>query len=259
MFATRDLSPPVAAWQTEVLPDARVVDCGREFDVLPADLTYELALFTDAVTPVTYPDTWIPGDAPSHLQRYTGSNPVVGRPGQGSVTWTRQYDPPVVIVKPRGRDLPESFLAFVLAEALLVCSLGLPEHPLGFFEGNYQELQDIVGEPAPTARLAGALFDAWIGLHTRPRYRGWANDHPELLAAWEEAGRLLDDRIANLQDRRTSGSIDFLEATDIACSAIKHGHDLPSPYQALAVDRYRTEGAPYALRWVERTINAVAD
>lgn len=259
MFAARDCSATVHGLREEVLADGLVVDCAREFDVLSEDLLYELALFTDDVDPIPYPDDWIPDDAPDPIARLAGADPVVGRPGQGSVTWTRQFDPSLVIVKPRGRELPDRFLDFRLAEAILVCSLDVPEHPLGFFRGRYPVLQATVGDPDAAMRLASALYEAWIGLTVRPRFEAWAEDHPTLHEGWKEAGRLLADRVAELPALRADGSIDFLEATDLACSAVKHGYDLPAPFGALGVNAYRTEGATYALRWLERTVASLGD
>lgn len=255
MFAARDCSADVRALSEEVLAEGLIVDCAREFDVLSEELLYELALFTHDIDALSYSDDWIPDDAPAPIARLARPNPVVGRPGQGSVTWTRQFNPPLVIVKPRGRELPASFLDFLLAEALLVCSLELPEHPLGFFTDRYPTLQTMVGDPDSAMRFANALYAAWVGLSIRPRFEAWADNHPALHAAWRNAGRLLSERVVELPELQARGEIDLLTATELASSALKHGHELPAPFDALDVDAFRTEGADYALRWLERTID----
>ena len=51
----------------------------------------------------------------------------------------------------------------------------------------------------------------------------------------------------------------FPEATEYACSAIKHGLELPTPFGALDTDAYREYGAEYAVTWAEKTVAALSE
>lgn len=260
MFESRDLDAAVEAIRSEYVPGALVFDCDRDFETLPPQYAENLGFAVDSFDPVAYPSEWLPPDAPTLLTRYAGSDLTIGMPGDGSVVWTRQTEPPVVLVKPRVEGSPESFVDFLVAEALLECSLDVPEHFLGFFEAGYREFDAVVPlGPNATYQLAAALYDGWTGLHTRPHFAGWHDDHPTLAAAWQDAGSHLEGRIEELPGAVARGETDVADATELTCSAIKHGLDLPAPFAALDTSAYREHGADYAIRWAEKTFDALTE
>lgn len=260
MFTARDLSSPVEAVRDEYAPDARIVDCERDFETLPPAQAEELGLFADALEPASYPADWLPADAPKLLARYASSDFTVGMPGDGSVVWTRQTDPPTVIVKPRVEGSPEPFIDFLLAEALVELDLEVSEHFIGFFEETYPDLDRAVAlDPNGTYQVAAALYDGWVGLQTREVFADWHDDHPELADAWQDAGTRLEDRVSGLSRAVARGETEFADATELACAAIKHAIELPAPFAALDTDAYRDHGPEYAIRWAEKTFDSLAD
>lgn len=260
MFATRELSAAVDAARSAYAPDAIVLDCERDFETLPPSQAADLGLVVDSLDPVSYPDEWLPEDAPALLDRYAGADLTVGMPGDGSVVRTTQTDPPVVVVKPRVEGAPDSFVDVLVAEALVELHLGLPEHFLGFFEDSYRQFDDAVPlDPAGTYQLAAACYDGWRGLHTRDVVADWDDEHPELSEAWDDAGRRLVDRVGDLPGAVARGETDLADATELACAGIKHGIELPAPYDALDTAAYRDHGAAYAVTWGEKTFDAITD
>ncbi|QRV17050.1 hypothetical protein JMJ58_09365 [Haloterrigena salifodinae] len=260
MFAARDLSSPVEAVRDEYAPDVRIVDCERDFETLPPAQAEELGLFADALEPASYPVDWLPADAPKLLARYASSDFTVGMPGDGSVVWTRQTDPPTVIVKPRVEGSPESFIDFLLAEALVELNLEVPEHFIGFFEETYPDLNRAVPlDSNGTYQVAAALYGGWVGLQTCEVFADWHGDHPELADAWQDAGTRLEDRVSGLPRAVARGETEFADATELACAAIKHAIELPAPFAALDTDAYRDHGPEYAIRWAEKTFDSLAD
>ncbi|ELZ21905.1 hypothetical protein C477_04679 [Haloterrigena salina JCM 13891] len=260
MFTARDLSSPVEAVRDEYAPNARIVDCERDFETLPPAQAEELGLFADALEPASYPADWLPADAPKLLARYASSDFTVGMPGDGSVVWTRQTDPPTVIVKPRVEGSPESFVDFLLAEALVELDLEVPEHFIGFFEETYPDLNRAVPlDSNGTYQVAAALYDGWVGLQTREVFADWHGDHPELADAWQDAGTRLEDRVSGLPRAVARGETEFADATELSCAAIKHAIELPAPFAALDTDAYRDHGPEYAIRWAEKTFDSLAD
>ncbi len=258
MFANRDLSEPVEAVREDHAPDAVVVDCERDFETLPPALGEDLGLLVDSLEPASYPAAWLPADAPTLLTRYVGSEFTVGMPGDGSVAWTRQTDPPVVIVKPRVEGSPESFVEFLIAEALLEVGLEVPEHFIGFFEDGYRALDAAVPLGATaTYQVGAALYDGWKGLSTRTVFSTFHEDSPDLADAWQDAGDRLEGRIAGLPSAVARGETDFPDATELACAAIKHAIELPAPFAALETESYRDHGPEYAIRWGEKTFEAL--
>lgn len=259
MFTPRELPPAVEAVRAEHAPDAIVLDCDRDFETLPPGRAEELAPFVEGLEPASYPDNWLPEDAPELLVRYASGAFVVGLPGDGSVAWTRQTAPPTIIVKARVEGTPEPFLHFLLAEAVVEVGLEIPESFLGFFGEEYRALDRATPlDPAGTYQLAAALYDGWRGLRTRPTFAGWADGgHPDLGEAWADAGRRLEERVADLPGAVARGETEFAEATELACGAIKHGLDLPAPFAALDTGAYREHGAPYAVRWAQKTFDAL--
>jgi len=255
MFDERQLGDEVAAVRDEHAPDALVLDSERDFETLPVVARDDLAMLTDDLRPFSAPAAWLPDDAPELLQRYAGSDLVVGMPGDGSVAWTRQTVPPVVVVKARVQGSPEPFVDFLVAEARVEVGLDLPEQFLGFFEDDYPEFDAAVPlDPGSTYQLAAALYDAYVGLHTREVFAGWADDHPDLFAAWEDAGQRIEPRLDGLTREVSQGRTDFADATELACSAVKHDLDLPAPFAALDTAAYRDHGAAYAVKWAEKTL-----
>lgn len=251
-FQRRDLSEDVARVRADHAPDAVVLDADADFESLDPGRAEDLGLLVDGLDPLSYPAEWFPEDTPAVLDRYASDLLVIGLPGDGSVAWTRQTDPPTVIVKPRVEGSPESFVDFLIAEALVEVGLDLPEAFPGFFEDRYPELAAATTlGPNGTYQVAAALYDGWKGLHTREVFREWS-DRP-LAAAWRDAGDRLTGRVEDLHELVAGGEMDFASATELACSGIKHDLSLPSPFAALNTMAYRDRGAPYAVKWAEKT------
>lgn len=260
MFEDRSLSSPVTDARAEYEPTALVLDCDQDFETLPPAQAEDLGLVVDSLEPVTYPDSWLPDDAPELLSRYAGSDFTIGMPGDGSIAWTRQTDPPVVIVKPRVEGSPDEFIDFLIAEAFVEISLDVPEHFLGFFEAQYTDLSAATPlGPNSTYQIAAALFDAWTGLQTREAFAHWHEDHPELARAWQDAGSSLEQRVSELPRAVARGETDFADATELACAAIKHAIELPAPFGALDTQAYRDHGPEYGIQWVRKTFDALED
>jgi hypothetical protein len=260
MFAERTLSPAVERLHSEITPETLVLDVEQDFETLPPAAAEELGLLVDSLDPASYPDSWLPEATPAQLETYASTTFTIGLPGDGTVVWTRQTEPPTVLVKARAEGTPESFRSFLLAEALVEIDEGVPESFLPFFGERYADLHDALGlGGAGTYQVAAALFDAWVGLHTRERFRAWGGEHGELHAAWDDAGDRLVDRVEGLPGEVARGETEFAAATELACSAVKHGLDLPAPFAALDTLAYRDHGAEYAVQWAEKTIDALAE
>ncbi|WP_247730445.1 DUF7089 family protein [Halovivax limisalsi] len=260
MFSERSLTGRVEAVRESYAPDALVLDADRDFETVPPAAAEDLGLLVDRLDPHTYPVAWLPPDAPQLLEQYVSGTFTIGMPGDGSVVWTRQTEPPVVLVKPRLEGSPADFVDFLLAEACVELSLDVPEHFIGFFEDRYRTLHDSLGlAPAETYQVAAALYDGWVGLRTRPAFESWDENHPELAASWRDAGRQLDGRIGDLPGAVARRETSFPDATELACAAIKHGLDLPAPFDALDTAAYREHGADFACRWADRIGRTVGE
>lgn len=267
MFERRDLSSELAAVRESHAPGALVLDLASEFEILPPEIAENLGPMVDRFDPLTYPAEWVPADAPEPLHRLAGGEFTIGMPGDGGVTWTRQTDPPTVLVKPRLEGSPEAFVSFLVAEALVEVGTGLPEHFLGFFEDRYARLAaSIPLSPADTYQLANAVYDAYVGLHTRETFRGWGApdgtdgaDLTPLYDAWVDAGERLEPRLSGLAREVATGGTSFATAAELACSAVKHGVDPPTPFGALDTTAYRHHGPDYAVEWMERTLAELYD
>jgi hypothetical protein len=255
MFETRNLSAPLTAVREAHGPGAVVLDCGRDFETLPPAQAEDLGLLVESLTPVSYPASWVPPDAPALLDRYASDAFTVGAPGDGGVAWTRQTDPPVVLVKPRLEGSPPSFVDFLLAEALVEVGLDRPEHFLGLFAEQYPDFAAAADlDPAGVYQLAAACYDAYLGLYTREVFADWEATHPELFAAWLDAGERLNPRLADLPADLASGSTDLGDAAELACAAVKHGTEPPAPFAPLSTEAYREYGADFAVQWAETTV-----
>jgi hypothetical protein len=253
-FERRSLDGDVAAVRDEYAPDSLVLDVGRDFDTLPPAVAEDLGLLVDRLDPASYPSDWLPADAPDPLVQYASSAFTIGLPADGTVVWTRQTDPPTVLVKFRARGTPEAFLDFLLSEAFVQVSLDVPESFLPFFGERYVDLdRAVTAPPAEVYQVAAALYDAWVGRQTRPVFADWADDYPALYDAWVDAGSRLDPRLEDLPAEVARGKTSFAAATEYACSAVKHGLDLPAPFSALDTEAYLEYGADYALQWAEKT------
>ncbi|WP_267641364.1 DUF7089 family protein [Haloarchaeobius amylolyticus] len=258
MFSERDLSPSVAAVRDEHAPGALVLDAATDFETIPPAQAEDLGLLVDSLSPTEYDPAWVPEEAPELLHRLAGNEFTIGAPGDGSVAWTRQTDPPVVIVKPRVEGSPESFIDFLVAEALVEAGLDVPEHFLGFFAAHYRDLADATPlDPNATYQVAAALYDGWLGLHTRDVFADWLSTQPALGEAWQDAGSRLEGRLDGLAREVALGQTDFSDATELACSGLKHAVELPAPFAALDTDAYRDRGAPYAVKWAEKTFESL--
>ncbi|MFW5973840.1 MAG: DUF7089 family protein [Natrialbaceae archaeon] len=257
MFTERDLSESVEAVRDRHAPDALVLDVDRDFETLPPAQAEELGLVVDALDPVTYPTAWLPPGTPEPLIEYAGAEFTVGMPGDGGVAWTRQTEPPVVLYKPRLDGSPESFVDFLLAEALVEVGLDEPEHFLGFFADQYVEFADVtreVLEPAGTYQLAAACYDAYLGLQTRDVFAGWEGP---LFEAWVDAGERLEPRLADLAGVIARGERTFPEAAELACNAVKHAVEIPPPFDALDSAVYLEHGPSFAVEWADRVADTL--
>jgi len=291
MFSTRALSPAVERVRETQAPGALVLDPANDFETLAPAQAEDLGLFVDSLSPASYPTEWLPADAPELLARFAGDEFTVGMPGDGSVAWTRQTTPPVVVVKPRVEGSPESFVDFLTAEALVelgVTARGAladadreeadgsagagdanadpvpaPEQFLPFFGSTYRELAAATDlGPNATYQLANALYEGWLGLQTRETYAAWLSADDEraaLGAAWQDAGERLEPRLGALPKEVARGETEFADAAELACSGLKHGIEPPAPFAALDTDAYRERGAPFAVRWAEKTFDALED
>lgn len=260
MFSERRLPSDLAAVRDEYAADSAVLDADGDFETLPPAAAEDLGLIADSLDPATYPEAWLPDDAPALLRRYAGGEFTIGMPGDGTVVWTRQTVPPTVIVKARAEGTPEQFLDFLLAEAFVELSLDAPEQFLPFFGARYRDLDRAVPlGPGGVYQIAAALYDGWRGLQTREAFADWADRHDRLHRAWRDAGSRLEGRLADLPAEVARGETEFAAATELACSAIKHGLDLPAPFAALDTAAYRDHGADYAVRWAEKTFERLVD
>lgn len=260
MFEDRSLSPALSRVREAHTANALVLDCEGDFETLPQNALDDLAFLTDSISPVSYPDKWLPDDAPEILRRYAGSEFIVGTPGDGSVAWTSQTTPPICFVKARVEGVPEEFVSFLIAEALVEIGLDLPETFLEFFGERYPELARTTALNSKTTyQIANALCTGWRGLHTREVFKSWADDEPELHAAWVDAGERLEGRVSELPRLIATNELEFAEATELACGAIKHGLSLPAPFGALDTKAYRDHGASFGVRWAEKTFEAVEE
>ena len=263
MFEERDLSPEVASVRDEHASNALVLDAEADFETLPAAALEDLLERVELDDPLTFPFEWLPDDTLDILARLAGPDLVIGTPGDGSVVWTSQTDPPVVIVKARVRGSPESFIDFLLAEAFVELGLDQPEHFLGFFEERYPDLDEAVSlSAADTYQVANALYDGYLGLHTREVFAGWGEEYPKLTAAWRDAGQRLEPRLSDITREVSMGQTSFADATEFACAALKHSVDdaieVPAPFTALDTLAYRDHGASFAVRWAEKTFEQLA-
>jgi hypothetical protein len=253
MFTERTLSDPVATVRETHAPDALVLDCEHDFETLPPAQAEDLGLVVDALDPVSCPDEWLPPDAPDVLARYAGPDLTVGMPGDGSVAWTRQTDPPVVLCKPRLEDSPAGFADFLVAEALVQVGLDEPEQFLEFFGAEYPAfaaaLADVL-DPVEVYQVAMACYEAYLGLQTRETFADWEGP---LFDAWLDAGERLEERLDDLPGAIALGRTSVGDAAELACSAVKHAGELPSLFAALDAAVYREYGPEYAVEWAERT------
>ncbi|MGM0605428.1 MAG: DUF7089 family protein [Halobacteriota archaeon] len=256
MISERPLTSDLEAVRAEYAPNALTFDLKTDSETLAPAVTAELGVVVESLDPATYPRSWLPDDAPSILRRYAGSEFTIGMPGDGTVIWTRQTEPPCVFAKYRARGTPEAFLEFLLAEAYVQLSSGVPEHFLPFFGSRYRSLREASGlSPGETYQLAAALFDGWVGLHTREEFVHWADRHPSLWDAWRDAGDRLAGGLDDLSGDVARGERRFAAAAEYACAAIKHDLDLPAPFAALDTAAYREHGSEYAVRWTEKTFD----
>jgi hypothetical protein len=256
MFERRSLPDDLETVRDHHAPDAIVLDTDADFETLPPATAEDLGLFVDGLDPITYPGEWVPDDAPTLLRRYAGSDFTVGLPGDGTVMWTRQTDPPTVLVKARAEGTPDDFLDFLIAEAFVELGLDAPESFLGFFGAQYPDLDAAIPlDPASVYQIAAALYVGWLGRQTRPIFADWGNDLPRLHDAWVDAADRLRDRVGGLPGAVARGETDFSDATELACAAIKHGLDLPTPFAALDTTAYVDHGPEYAVRWATTTFD----
>jgi hypothetical protein len=256
MFTERSLTGELPAVREAYAPETLVLNCDRDFEMLDPAVAEELLLVTDGLDQISYDGAWLPTTAPEVLQEFIGNDLTIGMPGDGGVAWTRQTEPPCVFVKPRLETSPDAFVSFLIAEALVEVSLDEPEHFLGFFRDQYPTFVSATEDHLDANaryQLAAALYTAYLGRQTRPEFADWADDYPDLYAAWDDAGERLQPRLEDLPSEIAQGQTEFAAAAELACSGIKHGLDLPAPFDALDTDAYLEHGADYAVQWAETT------
>lgn len=259
-FSRRELPPELESVRESQAPDALVLDAASGFQTLAPETAEELGLVVDSLSPATHSADSLPADAPDALKRYVGPAFTIGLPGDGSVTWTRQTDPPVVICKPRLGQAPTPFAEFLIAEALTEIGLELPERFVPFFGETYLELAAATDlAPEGTFGLAAALFDGWCGLHTRDVFADWQGEHSRLHDAWLDAGQRLEPRLDDLPGELARGETGFPAAAELACGAVKHAIEPPAPFGPLAATAYREHGTDYAVQWAETTFAELSD
>jgi hypothetical protein len=291
MFSSRQLADDLDPVRQKHAPDSHVLDVDADFETLPPASAEDLGLFVDGLSPASFPAEWLPDEAPELLRRYAGQTFTVGLPGDGTVVRTTQTDPQTVLVKQRAEGTPDDFLAFLIADRLVQIDVSptsgslpsdtpegsaspdrLPESFLPFFGERYRDLDAAIRRPDPDTgasttghgpgdvfQVAAALFDAWVGLYTRDVFASWEGRHPRLFDAWIDAGDRLEGRLGDLAGEVARGETDFASATEYACSAVRHGLDLPAPFAALDTAAYRDRGAPYAVKWAEKTFESMVD
>jgi hypothetical protein len=258
MFDERDLPAELSEIRSRHAPSALVFDVPRDFETLPSPIAENLLPIVDGIDPLSYDESWLPSNAPETLHRIAGGEFTIGAPGDGGVTWSRQTSPPIVLIKPRLEGSPAGFIDFLIAEALVEIGLDVPEHFLGFFEDAYRSLADAVPlSPADTYQLAAALFRAYVGRLARPVFAEWADTTPGLYAEWVDAGERLGPRLSDLSRDVALGETGFADAAELACSAIKHDIDIPTPFAALDTAVYEQHGAAFAVKWAEKTFDAL--
>jgi len=286
MFSTRSLDDDLDAVREAHAPGSPVLDVDADFETLPPAAAEDLGLFVDGLSPASFPVEWLPNDVPKPLRRYAGPTFTVGLPGGGTVVRTTQTDPQTVLVKHRAEGTPDDFLAFLIADRLVQIGVEpapgslpgetvgsrLPESFLPFFGGRYRDLDAAIRRPDPDTgasttglgpsdvfQIATALFDAWVGLYTRDVFASWEESRLRLFGAWIDAGESLEGRLDELPRTVARGETDFASATEYACSAVRHGLDLPAPFAALDTAAYRDRGAPYAVTWAEKTVASMVE
>ncbi len=261
MFSRRELSATLSSARQQYAPEAVVLDVAQDFEILPPAAAEDLGLFVERLDPATYPAAWLPDNAPRALQQFGSSTFTIGMPGDGTVVWTAQTEPPTVLLKKRAEGTPNAFLELLLAEAFVQIDCGVSEHFLPFFGEQYAELATRTGlGAADVYQIAAALFEAWVGLQTREVFRSWS-DTPEfkpLYETWVDAGQRLEGRLSDLSRAVAHGEMTFPEATEYACSAIKHDRELPTPFAALDTEAYAAYGAEYAVQWADKTVAALS-
>lgn len=283
MFDQHELSDDLERVRRAYAPDAVVLDCAQDFETLEPAVAEQLGLLVDRLDPFSAPDEWLPADVPEVLRRHASDEFTVGLPGDGGVAWTRQTEPPTVVVKPRLEGSPQPFIEFLVAEALVETDRAPVESFLGFFAERYPDLAAATPlSPADTYQLGAALYDAHVGRRTRPVFEAWgeaeggaddgteggadngtgANGHPHLPAlheAWVDAGERLQPRLDGLSGEVARGETGFAAAAELACAAVKHGRSLPDPFAALDTGAYDRNGAAFAVRWAEKTFDALPE
>ncbi|PAU83773.1 hypothetical protein CK500_09720 [Halorubrum salipaludis] len=291
MFSTRPLDDDLDAVREAHAPGSPVLDVDADFETLPPAAAEDLGLFVDGLSPASFPVEWLPEEVPDLLRAYAGPTFTVGLPGDGTVVRTTQTDPQAVLVKHRAEGTPDDFLAFLIADRLVQIGVeptpgslpdetagsglsegSLPESFLPFFGERYRDLDAAIRRPDPDTgasttglgpsdvfQIATALFDAWVGLYTRDAFASWEGTHSRLFDAWVDAGDSLDGRLGELSREVARGETDFASATEYACSAVRHGLDLPAPFAALDTAAYRDRGAPYAVTWAEKTVASLVE
>jgi len=258
MFSERTLDGELTAVRDTYAPEAVVLNCATDVETLDPAVAEELLLLTDSLDPLAPDPAWLPERAPDQLRRFVDSDFTVGLPGDGGVAWTTQTTPPCVLVKPRLETSPSAFVDFLVAEALVQTSLGEPEQFIAFFGERYADLAAVADErlgPSGTYQLAVALYEAYLGRQTREAFESWTGEYPALYEAWADAGERLEPRLADLSTEVARGQTNFAAAAELACSALKHGLELPAPFAALDTSAYLDHGAEYAVTWAEKTLS----
>ena len=260
MFDERQLDGELDELRAEHAPAALVFDVERDFETLPPSVSESLLPVVDGIDPLRYEESWVPDDAPEILRRIAGEEFTIGAPGDGGVAWTRQTDPPVVLIKPRLEGSTDGFVELLIAEALVEVGLDTPEHFLGFFRDQYRPLSEATPlSPTDTYQLAVALFTAFVGRSTRPSFADWVEEFPGLYTEWIDTGTQLEPRLSELSEDVALGRTGFSDAAELACNGFKHDIEVPPPFDALDSAAYDQYGAEFAVQWAKKTFDALAD
>jgi len=259
MFDERQLEGELDGLRAEHAPSALVFDVERDFETLPASVSESLLAVVDGIDPLRYEESWIPDDGPEILRRIAGEEFTIGAPGDGGVAWTRQTDPPVVLIKPRLEGSTDGFVELLIAEALVEVGLDTPEHFLGFFGDQYRALSEATPlSPTDTYQLAVALFTAFVGRSTRPIFAGWDDELPGLHTEWVDTGAQLEPRLSELSEDVALDRTGFSDAAELACNGFKHDIEVPKPFDALDTAAYDEYGSEFAVQWAKKTFDALA-
>ena len=107
MFTERTLSSSLESVRAEYAAGTLVLDCGSDFETLPAAQAEELSLVTDRLDPLSYPEAWL--DAGDRIEDRLGALP--GAIARGETSFTDGAELACSAIKHAG-EIPRPFDAF---------------------------------------------------------------------------------------------------------------------------------------------------